>query len=250
MQMLIRSLIAAIALLCSPAHAAELFVAVSANFVAPLQKIVAAFEADTIHRVKMSVGSTGAFYAQIRNGAPFDMLIAADEETPERIDAEGLAVPRTRFTYATGRLVLWSPNAGLVDDKGAVLSRGNFERIAIGNPRLAPYGKAAVETLEHMGLYATMQPKIVQGENIGQTFQFVQTGNAQLGFVALSQVMTDGKIAKGSAWIVPQPMYTPLKQDAVILKRASANPAAAAFAKYLKGEKARGIIRAYGYELQ
>jgi molybdate transport system substrate-binding protein len=250
MHLPVRSLIAAIALLCSSADAAELLVAVSANFVAPLQKIVAAFEADTIHRVKMSVGSTGAFYTQIRSGAPFDMLIAADEQTPERIDAEGLAVPRTRFTYATGRLVLWSPNADLVDEKGAVLLRGDFARIAIGNPRLAPYGKAAAESLEHMGLYATLQPKIVQGENIGQAFQFVQTGNAQLGFIALSQVMVDGKIAKGSAWIVPQQMYAPLKQDAVILKHAAANPAATAFAKYLKGEKARGIIRAYGYELQ
>jgi len=247
--MLARSLIAAIALLCSSAHAADMVVAVAANFVPPMQKLIAAFEVDTIHRVKMSVGSTGAFNAQIRSGAPFDMLVAADDETPAALEAEGFAVRGSRFTYATGRLVLWSARPDFVDGKGAVLARGNFERIAIANPALAPYGHAALETLDHLGLRSTLQPKIVQGENIGQTFQFVQTGNAQLGFVALSQVMADGRIARGSAWVVPADMHEPLKQDAVILKHAHGNAAAADFAKYLKGEKARGIIRAYGYEL-
>ncbi len=230
-------------------QAAEVSVAVAANFTAPMQKIAAAFEQDSGHKVVLSFGATGKFYAQIRNGAPFQMLLAADDETPARLDKEGLTVPGSRFTYAIGKLVLWSAQAGLVDDQGAVLRTGSFERIAVADPKLAPYGAAAVEMLNRLGLLQTLLPRFVQGENIAQTYQFVATGNAALGFVALSQVMVDGRITKGSAWLVPAELHTPIRQDAVILNNAKDNAAAAALAAYLRSDKARAIIRAYGYAL-
>lgn len=230
------------------AGAAEVSVAVAANFTAPMQKIAAAFDADTGHKATLSFGSTGAFYAQIRNGAPFQMLLSADDETPARLEKEGLATAGTRFTYATGRLVLWSAQPGVVDDKGEVLAKGNFERIAVANPKLAPYGAAAVEALTRLKLLDRVQPRLVQGENIAQTYQFVATGNAPLGFVALSQVMVDGRIGKGSGWLVPANLHAPIRQDAVILAGGKDNPAATALAAYLKGDKTRAIISSYGYE--
>jgi molybdate transport system substrate-binding protein len=231
------------------AHSADVNVAVAANFTAPMQKIAAAFEQDTGHKAVLSFGSTGKFYAQIKNGAPFHILLSADDETPARLEREGAAVAGTRFTYATGRLVLWSRQAGLVDDKGDVLRKGAFEHIAVADPRLAPYGAAAIETLNKLGLLQALQPKFVQGENIAQAYQFVLTGNASLGFVALSQVMADGKLREGSAWVVPASLHRPIQQDAVILSSGKDNPAAAALMAYLKGDKARAIIRASGYEL-
>ena len=217
--------------------------AVAANFAAPMQRIAAAFETDTGHRAKIAVGATGAFYTQIRNGAPFDVLLAADDETPARIEADALAVKGSRFTYAVGRLALWSAKPGVVDDHGEVLEREDLDRIAIANPKLAPYGKAAVETMQKLGVYERLKPRIVQAENIGQAFQFVATGNAPIGFVALSQVTQ----AKGSKWIVPDDLHAPLRQDAVLLAHGKNNEAATALMRYLKGDKARGIIRAYGY---
>ena len=184
-----------LALMAHGACAAEVQVAVAANFTAPMQKIAAAFEQDTGHRAKLAFGATGKFYAQIRNGAPFEVLLAADDETPAKLEREGAALAGSRFTYAIGRLALWSARPGYVDDQGEVLKRGAFKHLAIANPKLAPYGAAAVETLDRLGLLAALQPKFVQGENIAQTFQFVSTGNAELGFVALSQVMEDGKIS-------------------------------------------------------
>lgn len=243
------SVVLACLLWLSPAYAAEVSVAVAANFTAPMQKIAQAFEQDTGHRAVLSFGSTGAFYAQIRNGAPFHVFLAADDETPAKIDKEGLGVSGSRFTYATGRLVLWSKQPALVDDKGAVLRSGKFERIAVANPKLAPYGAAAIEAMTKLGVLADVQPKIVQGDNIAQTYQFIATENAQLGFVALSQVISDGKIAQGSAWIVPADLHAPIKQDAVLLTSGKDNPAAAALLTYLKSEKVRAAIRSYGYEL-
>lgn len=231
------------------AQAGEVTVAVAANFTAPMQKIAAAFKADTRHDAKLVFGATGAFAAQIRNGAPLDVLLAADDETPARLEKEGFAAPGSRFSYAVGRLVLWSAREGYVDPQGDVLARGDFDRIAIADPKLAPYGRAAVETMQHLRVYNKLQPRMVQGENISQAFQFVATGNAPLGFVALSQVTQDGRIAKGSAWIVPASLHAPIKQDAVLLAKGQGNPAAAELLKFLKGDKARGIIRAYGYEL-
>ncbi|MFC5497427.1 molybdate ABC transporter substrate-binding protein [Caenimonas terrae] len=229
-------------------RAAEVQVAVASNFSAPMRRIAAAFEAQTGHRALLSFGATGAFYAQIRNGAPFQLLLAADQETPARLEHEGAAVAGTRFTYATGRLVLWSAQPGVVDDKGEVLRQPGEGRIAVANPRLAPYGAAAVQALSALGLLQSLQPRLVQGENIAQAYQFVATGNARLGFVALSQVMEAGRIATGSAWVVPDSLHAPIRQDAVLLAAGKDNLAAAALVAYLKGAKAQAVIRSYGYQ--
>jgi len=239
-----------LALLCTcSASAAEVNVAVAANFTAPMNAIAAEFAKDTGHQAKLSFGSTGKFYAQIKNGAPFQAFLSADDETPSRLESEGLGVPGSRFTYAIGTLVLWSAKPGYVDARGEVLKKGQFNKLALANPKLAPYGKAAVEVLTSMRLLAAIEPKFVQGENIAQAWQFVSTGNAELGFVALSQVMKDGKVSAGSAWIVPSKLHTPIRQDAVILSSGKGNPAAEALMKYLKGDKARAIIKSYGYEI-
>lgn len=228
------------------ARAGEVFVAVAANFTAPMQKIAPLFEADTGHKVVLAFGSTGKFYAQIRNGAPFDVLLAADDETPARLEQEEQG--SRRYTYAVGQLVLWSKQPGLVDAQGAVLKSGKFDKLALADPRLAPYGVAAIETLTQLGLLEALRPKFVQGENIGQTYQFVASGNAALGFVALSQVLVDGKLREGSAWRVPAALHAPIRQDAILLNKGQGNPAAAALLQYLRGDKARAIIQAYGYE--
>ena len=229
------------------AQAGEVTVAVAANFTAPMQKIAQAFEQDTGHKAQLAFGATGKFYAQIKNGAPFAVLLAADDETPARLEKEGLAVTGTRFTYATGRLALWSKQPNLVDDKGEVLRSNSFIKIAIADPKLAPYGIASMEVIHKMGVQANVVPKLVQGESIGQTYQFVSTENAQLGFVALSQISFDGRISQGSAWVVPQSMHTPLKQDAVLLNAGKDNAAAVALLKYLQADKAIAIVRSYGY---
>lgn len=235
--------------LLTQARAAEVKVAVAANFSVPMQKIAQAFEQDTGHQAVLSFGSTGNFYAQIRNGAPFQLLLAADDETPLKLEQEGLGVPGSRFTYATGQLVLWSPQPGLVDDKGEVLRSGRFQRLALANPKLAPYGQAAIETLTGLGLLAELRPRLVQGDNIAQTYQFVASENAPLGFVALSQVYADGRVSRGSAWIVPARLHAPIRQDALLLTAGKDNPAAAALLAYLKGEKARALIRGFGYQI-
>ena len=223
-------------------------IAVAANFTAPIQKIAADFEKDTGHKVVASFGSTGKFYAQIRNGAPFEVLLAADDETPTKLIAESAAVSGSQFTYAIGKLVLWSAKPAVVDDAGEVLKKGGFDHIALANPKLAPYGAAGIETMKALGVYDALQAKVVTAENIGQTYQFVSSGNALLGFVALSQILKDGKI-EGSAWIVPAKYYRQIRQDAVILDKGRGKPAAEALLKYLKGEKARAVIKSYGYDL-
>ena len=243
--------LAVLTLLLAPllAHAHEVQVAVAANFTAPMQKIAAEFEKDTGHRAVRAFGATGKFYAQIANGAPFEVFLSADDETPAKLDQEFLTAPNTRFTYAIGKLVLWSAKADLVDAKGEVLKKGGFKHLALANPKTAPYGAAAIEVLTRLGLMANVQDKLVQGENISQAYQFVSTGNAELGFVALSQVYKDGVVTSGSAWPVPGNLYTPIRQDAVILAKGRNNPAARALADYLKGDKAKAVIRAYGYAL-
>jgi len=235
--------------LAGAASAADVQVAVAANFTAPMQAIAAAFEKDTGHKARLAFGSTGKFYAQIRNGAPFQVLLAADDETPARLEREGMSVPGTRFTYAVGRLALWSAQAGMVDARGEVLKQGGYKHVAIANPKLAPYGAAAVEVMQRLGVVAAVRPKLVQGENIAQTWQFVASGNAELGFVALSQVTRDGKLSSGSAWIVPGDLHAPIRQDAAILANGRGNPAASALMAYLKGDKAKAVIRAYGYDI-
>lgn len=245
----VKSLLAA-ALLAAPlAHADEIPVAVAANFTAPMQKIAADFEKDTGHKAVLSFGATGKFYAQIANGAPFEVLLAADDETPARLEKELLIAPRSRFTYAIGKLVLWSAQPGYVDGKGDVVKTGEFKHLSIANPKTAPYGTAAIEALKKLGAFDRVESRIVQGENIAQAHQFVATGNAELGFVALSQVYKDGKITSGSAWVVPGNLYSPIRQDAAVLAKGLHNPAAHALTDYLKSDKARAVIKAYGYEL-
>ena len=233
----------------SAASAAEVSVAVASNFTAPMQKIARAFELDTGYKAILAFGATGGFYAQIKTGAPFQILLAADNETPARLEKEGLGVAGTRFTYAIGKLVLWSKQPSLVDDKGDVLRKGGFDKLAMANPKLAPYGAATIETLTKLGWLKQLKPKLVEGSNIGQTYQFVASENAALGFVALSQVFSDGRITEGSAWIVPASFHAPIQQDAVLLNTGKDNTAATALLNYLKTEKAQAIIRAYGYDL-
>ena len=228
-------------------HAGEVSVAVAANFAGTMKDIAADFTKKTGHKVSWTPGATGRFYAQITNGAPFDILLSADDETPAKLEQEGKTVIGSRFTYAVGRLVLWSPKQNFVDEVGNVLKGDNFNYLAIANAKVAPYGRAAVQTMQKLGVLNKLEPKIVQGENIAQTHQFVATGNAQLGFVALSQVQENGKIKTGSAWIVPENLHDQLRQDAVLLNSGKNNPVAEEFLKYLKTDTVKKIIAGYGY---
>ncbi len=239
-------LLAALLLAALTARAENISVAVAANFTAPMKRIATAFEKDSGHKVVASFGATGKFYAQIKNGAPFEVLLAADDATPARLVQENAALADTAFTYAVGKLVLWSAKPTLVDPAGAVFKTGGFAHLAMADPKLAPYGAAAQETLKAMGIYAAVQPKIVTAENITQAYQFIRSGNAELGFVALSQVQPDDK---GSVWLVPANLYAPIRQDAVLLQAGKGKPAAEALMQFLKGDKARAIIRSFGYAL-
>jgi molybdate transport system substrate-binding protein len=232
----------------SAARADDVSVAVAANFTAPIKHIALDFEKDTGHKIVASFGSTGQFYAQIKNGAPFEVLLAADDETPARLIKENAAVAGTQFTYAVGKLVVWSAKPGLVDEGGDVLKKGAFEHLALANPKLAPYGAAGIEAMKALGVYDSLQAKVVTAENITQAYQFISSGNSQLGFVALSQVLKDGKI-EGSSWLVPARLYQPIFQNAVLLEKGRSKPAAEALLKYLKGDKAVAVIRSFGYEL-
>ena len=240
-------IVAACAALSLNVQADEVSVAVAANFAGPLAKIGDGFSAATGHTLKVSSGSTGKFYSQIVAGAPFEVLIAADDETPRKLVAEGFGVTGSAFTYAIGKLVLWSAQPGYVDDQGAVLTAGNFAHLAIANPKLAPYGRAGVEVLKARGLGESIAPRLVTAESIAQAYQFVSTGNAELGFVALSQVAVPGKPVTGSYWLVPPSLYGEIRQDAVLLKTGEKNPAAAALLAYLKGPVARSVIQSWGY---
>jgi molybdate transport system substrate-binding protein len=228
-------------------QAAEVTVAVASNFSLPMRKIAAQFEVESGHKVRLSFGSTGALYAQIKNGGPFHLLLAADQEAPARLEKEGLGIEGTRFTYAQGRLVLWSRQAGLVDKEGEILKTGHFQKLALANPKLAPYGLAAMETLRSLSVTEQLKPKLVQGENISQAYQFVETENAQIGFVAMSQVFSEGKLLKGSAWIVPPQLYSPIHQDAILLLAGQKNSAATELMRYLKTDQAKSVMSAYGY---
>ncbi len=239
----------ALSLLLGPSNAlaAEANVAVAANFAETAREIAAKFEARTGHKAVLSYGSSGQFFTQIANGAPFDVFLSADAELPQRLVADGLAVAGMRFTYATGRLVLWSATPGLVDGKGAVLRSNRFEKLAIADHRTAPYGLAAIETMRMLGLHDRLGPKLVRGTSITQAFQFVQTGAAELGFVALSQVVGE---KGGSRWLVPAAHHAPIDQQAVLTRRGADNVAAKAFLQYLKGPEAKAIIRKYAYEVR
>lgn len=231
------------------AQADEVQVAVAANFTAPIQAIASDFEKDTGHKLIAAYGATGQFYTQIKNGAPFEVFLAADDSTPEKLENEGDIVPGSRFTYAVGTLALWSAKDGYIDGTDKTLIGNQYKHLSIANPKAAPYGLAATQVLAKLDLTDKVKNKIVEGQNITQAYQFVSTGNAELGFVALSQIYKDGKVSSGSAWIVPEAMHDPIRQDAVILKKGENNPAAKALAEYLKGPKATAIIKSYGYHL-
>ena len=232
----------------SATQAAEAQVAVAANFAEPIKAIAAVLEKTTGHTLKITLGSTGKLYAQIKNGAPFEILLAADDETPAKLIKEGAGVAGSQYSYAIGKLVLWSAKPAVVDAKGEVLKGGGFDHIALANPKLAPYGAAAMETMKAMGVLDSLTPKFVTAETIAQAYQFVSSGNSLLGFVALSQVLKDGQI-EGSAWVVPANLYTTIRQDAVLLNVGKDKAGAVALLKYMQGAKAQAVIKSYGYEL-
>lgn len=231
----------------SHAVAADVQIVVAANFAGPIEEISQSFEKMTGHRLKISTGASGKFYAQIKNGAPFEVFLSADEQKPSQLEKDGLAVQGSRFTYAIGKLVLWSADANLVDSKGKILATGNFNKLAIANPKTAPYGEAAMQTLTALNLKSVLEPKLVIGESIGQTYQFVATGNASIGFVALSQVTKANKLIGGSAWVVPEKLYQPILQDAVLLVNGRDNVAARQFMLFLRSDEALRIIKSFGY---
>ena len=229
--------------------AESVLVAVAANFTKPMEEIAAEFTKETRHQVELSFGASGKFVAQIENGAPFQVFLSADEQKPKKLIDSQFAVAGTQFTYSLGRLVLWSAKPDFIDQQGKVLSSGNFKHLAIADPKLAPYGEAAMTVLKKLGLEERIKPLLVLGENITQTQQFISTGNAELGFIAVSQVIKDGKISEGSGWIVPSELYAPIRQDAVLLKNGATHPAALALLDFLKSAKAQAIIEKYGYGL-
>jgi molybdate transport system substrate-binding protein len=231
-------------------QAATVLVAVASNFTKPMNEIAAAFNKATGHEASLSFGSSGKFVAQIKNDAPFEVFLSADEKNPKKLEESGKGITGSRFTYAIGKLVLWSATPGLVNDQGQILSKGGFKHLALANPKLAPYGLAAEEALKNLKLLGKLKPLFVLGENISQTQQFISSGNAELGFIALSQVIgKNGKISEGSGWIVPETLHNPIRQDAILLKKGESNPAAPALLKFMKTPEAREIIRRYGYIL-
>lgn len=238
-----------VTLLCLslPALADTVQVAVAANFLAPMEAIASQFKAATGHEAVLVSGSTGKLFAQVQNGAPFEVFVSADSKTPKKLVKASLALADTQFTYAKGKLALWSAKADAVKDASAL--KGDFAHLALANPKTAPYGTAALEVLAKLGLTDAVSGKLVEGENIAQAYQYVASGNAELGFVALSQIYQDGQIRQGSAWVVPTDLYSPLTQDAILLKKGEDNPAASALLTFLKGEQAKAIILQYGYLL-
>lgn len=238
-----------IALLGNIAQADEVKAAVAANFTAAIKKLAPAFEKQTGHKLVASFGATGQLYAQIKNGAPFDVLLSADDTTPQKLVAEGDAVADSYFIYARGRLALWSSQPGYVDEQGAILKSDKFTKLAIANPKAAPYGQAAIDALTTLKLLAQLQPKFVMGENIAQTQQFVSSGNVPLGFIALAQVKSLAPEDRGSWWVVPANLHKPIDQGAVLLSKAKSSPAARAFLTFLKSPEAIVIIRGLGYEI-
>ena len=231
------------------ARAGEVIVAVAANFIAPMQALAAEFERESGHKLILSSGASGQFYAQIKNGAPFDVFLSADSATPARLEAEGKVVSGSRFTYAIGTLVLWSRKKDFVDNDGEVLKKRGFLHLAIADPAKSPYGAAAVTTLKKLGVHDALRGRLVTGNNIAQAHQFVSTGNAELGFVSLSQLYKNGRFTGGSFWRVPETLHDPILQDAALLHKGRNNPAANALMNFLQEAKAVTIIESYGYRL-
>ena len=231
-----------------PVFAEPVLVAVAANFLPPFREVALEFEKTTGHTLRVVSGSSGNFYTQIKNGAPFDVFFSADNERPKKLEDEGLGVKDTRFTYAIGRIVLWSANADLIKGEETLRSK-NFKRLAIANPKNAPYGVAAMQALQKLELWDPLQPHIVMGESIGQTMGFIESGNAQVGFVALSQIMDPKIKGKGSHWQVPTHLHEPIQQDVILLTKGKENPGAKALLEFIGGPQAKTIIERYGYAL-
>lgn len=242
-------LFATVTTVVTPAFAEQVLVAVAANFVPPFREIAIEFETTTGHNVRVATGSSGNFYSQIKNGAPFDVFFSADMERPKLLEDEGLGVRDSRFTYAIGRLVLWSPNADLVKGEETLRSK-MFKRLAIANPKTAPYGLAAMQAMQKLELWENLQSQIVMGENLGQTMGFIESGNVQLGFVALAQLLDPKIKGKGSRWDVPNHLHEPIKQDVILLTKGKENAAAKALMEFIGGPQAKSIIERYGYELK
>ena len=237
-------------LMVGTVRAESALISVASNFSGAFEELEQVFEMESGHLIETVFGSSGRFFEQINNGAPFHAFLSADQEKPDALQKAGLVVEESRFTYALGKLVLWSSQSNLVDSSGQVLKQNNFRRLAIANPRLAPYGIAAMEVLENLDLASGIQGKIIQGENIAQTYQFVSTGNVELGLVAFSQVYRQDRIVSGSSWIIPADHYNPVRQDAVLLRRGANNQAAIAFLKFIRSEAGRAIIESFGYKVE
>lgn len=230
--------------------AEQVTVAVASNFIAAMRALAADFEQQSAHRVTLVAGSSGKLYTQIVNGAPYHLFLSADQTAPEALKKRDLLVPGTRFTYAVGRLVLWSATEGKVDSEGAVLAQQTFRKLAIANPRVAPYGVAATEVLRHLGFEEKTKTALVRGESIGQAYQFVASGNAELGFVALAQLIANDSLDSGSAWLVPDSLHSAIKQDAALLRKGEGNPAARALVEYLHSPRAQKIVADFGYSVE
>jgi molybdate transport system substrate-binding protein len=249
MKRFLLSLMVFLCLAVTPALAEEVLVAVAANFVPPFREVASEFEKATGHTVQVASGATGGFYTQIKNGAPFDVFFSADNERPKLLEDEGLGVKGSRFTYAIGRLVLWSPDPSLIKGEDTLRS-ASFKRLAIANPKTAPYGMAAMQAMQKLGVWESIQPRLVMGEGLGQTMGFIESGNAQLGFLALSQVLDPKIMGKGGRWDVPVDMHEPIQQDVVLLTKGKDNAAAKALMEFMEGPQAKAIIVRYGYELK
>jgi molybdate transport system substrate-binding protein len=236
-------------LAATPVFAEQVLVAVATNFVPPFREIAVEFEKTTGHTLQVAAGSSGNFYSQIKNGAPFDVFFSGDMERPRLLEDEGLGVKDSRFTYAIGRLVLWSPNADLIKGEETLQAK-QYKRLAMANPKTAPYGVAAMQAMQRLELWDSVQPHIVMGESLGQTMGFIESGNAQLGFVALSQVIDPRIKGQGSRWDVPAHLHGPIKQDVVLLTKGKDNQAATVLLKFIQSPQAKAIIERYGYELK
>jgi len=243
------ALLATISLLLtsSPLFSGQVLVAAASNFAPTIRQLAQRYQQKTGHRVILSFGSTGKLFAQISHGAPFDLFLAADKDRPLKLDQQRKIVPAGRFTYAIGKLVLWSPSSDFVDNQGRILAKDSYRHLAIANPELAPYGKAAKEVLQHAKLWQSVQSRLVRGENIGQAFHFVKSGNAELGFIAYSQILTPAKTVAGSWWDIPQTLYSAIEQQAVILQD---NEAARDFADFIQSPEAKAMIRDHGYRTE
>ena len=244
----LRVIVACVLLLQPPTLLAEdITVAVASNFTTVLRELALDFQKRSGHRVVLAAGSSGRLYAQVVNGAPYDLFFSADVEKPAQLVADGLADADSLFTYALGALVLWSADPAMKVINGEVLREANSARVALANPRLAPYGAAAFQVLEKLAAQGILVENRVTGENITQAYQYVETGNVPVGFVALSQVIEEGRIRRGAGWIIPQDMYTPIRQDVVLLNRGKANQAAREFLDYVRSDEGKSVIQKFGY---